>query len=82
VTTSSLLPTQCPYCRGLLDRATGREETRPIPGSISICIRCFQPSQFNELLEMQKLDWEQLTPDSRVRLRTLIREIRARLKHT
>lgn len=49
-------PTICPYCgvENPLSTAMDQNESKPIEGNISICIRCHKPAIFTDALQLRK----------------------------
>jgi len=81
MTTTELTPSPCPYCGHLLELASGRPGTRPVPGSLSVCIRCGEISQFDSDMKLQKSDIEDWLKLDNTSLHTLLRLQRAVKEH-
>jgi predicted nucleic-acid-binding Zn-ribbon protein len=52
----------CPYCGHNFDSASmpGDETIRPVPGDITLCIKCGEVSQFGDEMELSPFNVSQL----------------------
>jgi len=52
--TTTELATTCPHCNKFQDQATGKKNTRPRPGDVSICWKCFELGIYEQDLSLRK----------------------------
>ena len=56
ILTTKLDKDRCPHCGTMLDAATGASpDTRPKPGSFTICCECLNVSAYDDQLKLRRL---------------------------
>lgn len=64
MTTSRLIPHQCPCCESTLDAATSVNcNASPRPGDVTVCFYCAAPLEFTGDLGFEKIDIKTMEPE-------------------